>query len=455
MIETRNKIQQEALESVMDNGGSGTIICTPATGKSWICYKWFHFLLEGYLKEGDEVACVSITEFQSRNLEEERDKYEKVYGKIPLQIDFVLYASKPDKKYKAIAFDEFDYAISPIYSKTLLLYKQMGIPMLCMSGTLKYSGNPYSTMELGFTTTQQDYLTKNGIITPLISRKQLFDIVCPKIVFTYTFQQAREDGLIVPFKSHQIPHFLGKEKIIQITKKWIGSEQQMFDWYEKVRKDKQTDRNYKMILNRNIIPVLYWNLPSKVKIIKDYISSLEGPIILFGVRNSLLCQITPYVIESKSSPVFTFNKNGWWTYSKTGSKGKFKYTATNCKTLQKHKINKESYDLAKAYWKDNLLDSKQLYEDFNKGLINIIGASKSIGRGVTPKRVRHIVVASYSSVLEDIIQKLARGWRLEENKDVVHFHFFITQDAIGMEKKWFKKMQKSTYRGKIINEIKL
>lgn len=461
-LKKRKEIQSQAIEAVRKANHKATILAAGGFGKSWIMHRFF---LDCEEKGLFNHVLYSYTEAQGENMAKEFEKYNSIYEPLKGTVTYLCYASMVrDDSFTSVGCDEYDVALSAKFSKILKFYKDSGKPMLCTSATLTREGNPYIKSSTGVTFRQGEKDMKEGNITENISKAQLFEMVCYPIVFTYGYEQGVKDGILSPIETHIIHHLPDSRNLdIVITKNgyngkpWMGSEHQWLEWHVARSKEFYKNKYWAIQLNKTIIPRFIRNLPSKVDRVKNYLKTLEGQVLIFGVELSLINQITPNVLTSKSSTNFTIRKSGYWYFTRDSKKRYFKQ---NLKSLLKTHIDKEVYDKAKEFWLNQRLDEKELMSLFNNGDINILGSSKKIGRGVTMERVDHIVFVSYHGKYAEVSQKWYRGVRIDERENkVCKLHFLVTHVPSSpgrFEEKWFKELQLvKDDKGNVIEKINL
>lgn len=404
-------------------------------------YNWLYSLLDrDKISKGEDIWILSYTTAQGENLIGESDKYAKVKGRNPKEdFNFIqsCYAGMPINSLptpKVACYDEIDVGLSAKFSKNI----SKDIPYrLGMTGTNTARANVYTDVvgELEGMR-QSDIATEKGEITDFINKGQLLEILCP-VVYEYTREQGLKEGLASPFNTKVIHHMLDKgKKNLQIWKSYpdtLGSE---YDFYtKKIARTKsfRVPRFVKGLVAKECCSFL-WNLPSKVKIVKNLLDELEGQTIIFGWNLPLLCQITDNVVMSKSTTNFTVNSVYYST--KKNKKKELTYHKKCMKSFRMKKITKEEYDKVRLFWKENIY-KENLLEQFKAGKISNIASSKAIGRGVSPGVVNNIIVPSYSSKSANMEQWLGRS-RYAEGK-TTNVYFIRTLGTY--EDKWFEELQ--------------
>lgn len=460
----RNKVQDRFLESIVENKYKGTITASVAIGKSFVAYKFIaRCIVDKIVKKRSKWVMYSYTTKQGENLEKERYKYEEIFGKLDIDLIFLCYASKKIiEDVDGVIGDEFDVlGIETI--KPFLFYKNKGIPTLMMSGTSQFSVNPISDIK-GVRQSNED--TKKGLITDAISKAQLYEIYLPKIILSYSYEDALKDKLVKPLETRIIRHTPDKKNkvIYGSANKPKLTEFEYLTFKKFLSTSPSIPIHYRIQVKKQDLPRFFWRLPSKVDLVKDYLKYLKGNVIIFGQELSLIRQITPYVVTQKNTYNFTVDIKGIFVYYTTkttkSKKGNTKtYFAMPLKTLKKVKITKEKYDKARALYKEQR--EEDVVQRFLDGEINYIGSSKAIGRAMNFNKVDHILFISYNSSFANMIQWLGRGSRLEaDNLDKVSkLHFVVTETSQfpnKYEPLWFKECQiERDDKGNIINTINL
>jgi len=278
-IELLNHIQEEAVNSVINNGMKGTVNLATGVGKTITAFKFLYKIKKKFKKP--KVWFVAETTTRKSTLLEESNKYEEIFGVNPLEdfdIEFYCYQGKPSGKVDIMILDEIHECLTKEYSK-IFLNKAKAI--IGLSATIP-------THQL------VDPADENSI-----TKGELLDKEVP-IVYKYNLEQAVENGILSPYQTTIIKHQLDN-KDAYISGKLKGKATMLTE-YRQYGKYKWMLGNFNLpskvrgFAGRNMSTMLH-NLKSKVQVTKDLLSTLEGKTIIFGVRLGILEMITPNVIR--------------------------------------------------------------------------------------------------------------------------------------------------------------
>jgi superfamily II DNA or RNA helicase len=446
----RNKIQEEGLESWIERGGNSSLIISQGVGKSFIMYKAFYRALTlGWITNTDPIFIFSFTKDQGSNLKKEASVFESVYGKNPLKdfnLEFWCYQSIPRHPRTFDVYDELDATLTPEYMRNLT--QSPARYKLGLTGT--ESAGEYVFKDIAEQTglVQSDASTRMGKVTHLITKGQLIEIYLP-VSYRYTREQAVLDGIIADMQTIIINHTLDDThkriwyRSRKKTKKEIVPKYTEKEWYAKKKGAIQyqyTPTRAKQVIGQQMSRFLY-NLPSKAVAAKKLLKLLPGKTIIFSERLALLNLITPNVVTSKASSSFVVD-NIFYNKKKVKKDGQdvFRYLKRHLLELKEKFITQTEYDTVKSIWLTTRVESKILFEKFNRGEITEIASSKAIGRGMTLDNVDNGILLSYGSKHTPMSQKVARTWRTDGKlKKTANLYVFRTINTY--EEAWFESMQ--------------
>lgn len=388
-IEKLNKIQEEAIQAWIDNNCNGTLYMATGTGKTITSIKAMYKVLPlgSTIRFWAETLVRKITLF-----EDEKESYLKHYNKdftTDYNIIFKTYQSGPDTTFADLdIFDEIDFALTRKY---LFSIKDSNSPKkMGLTG----SNNDIDTVNkekipniLIGKIRQADSLVKEKKINTTINKSQLLTILCP-IVYKYNLKQAIEDGILNKFETTILAHHLNdKNKYLFPFKSSSNpvSELNFYSSLEKIMHKKSTPIIVKEIFGRKLSNFLVNDMLSKQAMLRLFLKRKSNSrILIFGVKKELLRNLTPNVVE-----------------------------------------------------KDNF---KNLIHNFNNFLINIIASAKYLKRGLTPKGIDILLIASYYSTSQDLLQTLGRAIRFQSEEKVVQIYIFKTHSTYEVD--WFNKFTK-------------
>ena len=388
-----NEIQDTASSTWIDNNGVGTLLIATGVGKTLTFVRCLYKAVDkGLLKLGDTIRFwAETTARQSTLFVDEREASIKYLGKdfiSDFNIIFRCYQSGIDNtRVDMECYDEIDFAISEVHSKCIIdsnCTLKLGLTATNNEVSTIHRGKVDATMMNKVR--QSDSLTQKGIITNLINKGQLLDVILP-VIYEYSIPEAINDGVLSNFKTYVVNHKLNNVKsyILPFKKSKVEqTEQAVYSIYDMMCKDYSKPRVVLETMIRKRTALLY-NLKSKVPVVKKLIQNIgsDKKIILFGVHKDILYQITPNVVE-----------------------------------------------------KDNI---DELLDKFNKGEINVIASSKMLGRGKTLKGLEYCILVSYYSTSTSFLQWLGRIVRYAEGKvaKLIVLRTLNTQEMV-----WFEKFNK-------------
>jgi superfamily II DNA or RNA helicase len=230
-----------------------------------------------------------------------------------------------------------------------------------------------------------------GLSATIPSDKQLIIMGVAPICYTYSLQEALEDGVVSPFDIVVVNHVLNStKKTIQAgpaKAPYFVTEAYM---YQALCKEVQRafftkNSNYIQAAQFKRMRFLF-NLPSKIEPTARLLESLKKEkTILFGNSTTALDQLTPYAVHS-------------------------------------NKDKKENVEILRMY---------------SEGEINLIASAEMLKEGVNLAGLQRLVMLSYNSSSKDFVQKIGRAVRFEEDK-LAKAYIFKTMNT--KEDDWFLKM---------------
>jgi superfamily II DNA or RNA helicase len=388
--------QKEAVQAVMDKGGSGTVNACVGFGKFFVSFKWLYALAEeGKINLGDQVMLVAETDARKLSLQQEAAKFLELKGKDVLEdfdIFFCCYQGRNSLEgYKAVILDEVHDGLTAKYHKPFMestAYK------LGLSGTIPENLSVFrqDLEDLQVNNVRQsDKATRQKEVTTYINKGQLLEVICPS-VYNYSLERGIEEGLLSPFETVIVEHNLNDT--VPYLKKWAKGDLTCteLEWYnirDGLRKDLQKPYSMRRNLSMFIMPRFLYNLRSKKKAVKDLLSVIKGPTIIFGIEKSFLKNFTDNVVDGKNASA--------------------------------------------------------LIEAFNKGEIDVVASAKKLKQGITLNKVQNCILVSYYSTPHDLEQKIGRIVRYAEGKTAT-LYIIVTKNTL--EETWFRKMQiEKDYKG--------
>lgn len=403
-LELLNSRQNEAVSSWIHNNGIGTINAAVGFGKNFTAFKCvYKALVKGWINKGDTIWFFAETNVRETTVHDEAIKFKNIYNLDILKdftLEFYCYQSLPAGDRVLDIYDEIHDTLTSKYYKNILdstaKYK------IGLSATIPLNSSVFRS-ELDYQDvdkkSQSDKLTKAGTITKYITKGQLLDILCP-ICFKYSLSKGIEEDILSPFTTTILEHNLDtKDKSIKIwkTKELLGTEYKYYSSRNRMMSYPDLPSYRKATLGKEMTKFLY-NLPSKARVIKNFLKTLSGKTIIFGVELALLEQITDNVVT-----------------------------------------------------KDN---AEQLINDFNNDVIDVIASSKKLKQGITLNGVSNCIIVSYYSKSGNTIQQLGRIVRYSPNK-IAKLYIVVTQGTYE-ESRWFPNMSKVyDVKGNVIDTINL
>lgn len=389
-IEKLNKIQRQAVKALQDNNFKGTLFMSVRSGKGITTFKTLYKMFElGLIKKGDTIRFWSkfVTASKKMLLDEEQASI-KILGKNPFEDFNFIFKSvqSANKSFENNVTVEIYDEIDSILAKTfyLCILNSTCKYKIGLTGTINRTANVFLDQiddEMKGRINQSTADTKKGLITSNINKGQLLDVVLP-IVYTFTTEQAIQEGIINNFQTTILEHSLGT-KIKYLTPKGWKIKMSEKDYYqnrESARRDFNKPKYLRGLAGKEQMEMLY-NLDSKNKVTSKLLEYLTGKTLIFGVRKKPLYEITPNVCESKN-------------------------------TLE-------------------------LIDKFRSGKITELASAKMISRVLSLPGVENVIMYSYITT-PDIIQMLGRSLLFQKGK-IPNVFFFRTSGT--REEMWFEKLQ--------------
>lgn len=388
IIALKNKKQDQAVESLSEHDYSGIIHACVGFGKFFVAFKALKRMVEEkLLDESSTILFLAETNARENDLIRENNLFDNLYAFNPMSyfktFDFKCYQAIQKDYYDIIIADEIHDGATKVYY--LGMYKKSKY-LIGLTGTPAYN----TVIEK----------TENGL--PKLIKRQLYDKLKLKEVFTYTLDESVKDGLTNPFEIKIIYHNLSTDKLKYPVKAgnkesgyfnkneanhyaWLCKQAKgkwkLFNMYKRKNKadTKQINRfkNSAITASGRASNFLY-NLQSKEEIVNKLIrehSKKNDKIIVFGKRLDALDDINEL-------------------------KGKV------CRAN----------------------NTDELIKKFNNGELNRIASSVKLKQGITLNDVSICILHSYDRSTKDLIQKLGRILRYEENKLPI-LYIICTKDS--------------------------
>ena len=281
----KDKIQQEALNSWLDNDKRGTVQIITGLGKTFIS---LHAL---YTMPKDKIHL-----FLAETIERERDlmkdilKYNKIFNRNVLEdydLRFFCYQSAykwQNQEFGLVIADEIHDSLSPAYHQF-------------------YLNNKFDAI-IGLSATIDKSIEYNNF-----TKGDLLDKIAP-ICYTYNINQGQVDGtsrkLNIYIINHELDNINKTIKAGNAKKPFFQSELQSYSYWDKEHKkawyiDDKDLRELKITITSTKRSKLLYELPSKITIVKELIKVINGQTILFGNSINSLLKITPNVVSSRYS----------------------------------------------------------------------------------------------------------------------------------------------------------
>lgn len=360
-----------------------------------------------WITRDSKIFIFAETKDREEVFKEEALKYESIFKVNPLKdfvgIEFKTYQGKVKEERDVDIYDEMKFGLTAKYHPSLLSptpYK-IGLDAHIPDDLYVFQEEIDDNVKQFNLIVQSDEDTKAGKITKFIKKGQLASIIIPDRV-RYTLDQGVADGILSPYETIIINHSLGtKHKYLRLytdRKKKVevyGSEKEWYEMRDKWRKDRRKAGAFRMMLSKQIVPKFLYELKTKAIVTNKLLTLYPNrKFLIFGVRKSLLYDITPNVCEPETTT--------------------------------------------------------DLVDKFNQDKINVIAAAQMIQQGRTLKGLTDIVIVSYFKSSSSFLQRVGRLVRFQENK-IGRVWIFRTKATIESEYKnadgkvmpgWFNEMQK-------------
>lgn len=375
----KDKIQKEAVEAWINSNKTGTILAITGLGKSFI---FLHALYTMPLDKSIEHIFLAEVTDRERDLNEEIKKYNEIFNRDVYKdynLTFSTYQSAfklKDKSYGLVGCDEIHDSLSEQYSKF-------------------YFNNNYDAI-IGLTATLNkkiEYIIDGKKVT----KGDLINQIAP-ICYTYTVNQGQLEGtsrkLNIYIINHQLDNIEKSIKAGSKFKTFYQTELAAYDYWDKQFKKSlflepsegediskfETLKNIKIQVASNRRKDILYNLPSKIKIIKELLNNIKGKTIVFGNSIDSLLKITPNTVSSRKK--------------------------------------KEQND--------------SIRDKFESDKINIIASFKKLEQGANLPNLDNVILHSYYSIEGKMVQRLGRS-RLKGDEEGNVF-ILVTENT--QEVKW-------------------
>lgn len=273
----REKVQAEALQAVIDNDGSGILCLATGSGKSLIGINYCKYLYKDLGKKFKCLLVVPTEKLRDTNWQDEFSKWKglTIYNNC---LDRTCYASLnkiKNKEYDLVLFDE-------IHRST--------------PNNFKFFENNVVNNILGLTATYP----KDEI------KKDLFDKIGLKVVFSYSLDNAVKAGVVAPYKIKVIELTLDdKEKYIK-----AGSKEKPFLTTEFGQYNYLNTIMQKILYSGKDAPAwlflkrmhFIYNLKSKTKVAKSIIEQIpkDERTLIFCGSIEQATELCPHRFHSKT-----------------------------------------------------------------------------------------------------------------------------------------------------------
>lgn len=392
----REKIQQEAVQALLDNNLRGLLAMTMRSGKTITSLR-------------------AIMEYQRKHKQSHKPNIlflaERVARKNTLQEelkDIKKYTDyNPAKEIGSIHFNTYQ-AYQNDSEKLIKCLKDRNIDVVILdevhdcATTTRYhiieTLHRLNLPTIGLSGTPASYIKMNKEDPFSITKGQVYKKYLP-IIYTYNSTNAVEDDIWQPYDVYIVEHFLDRRhKNIEIgykkyktgpNAKRLVSEQEGYTWFytKSVQYYGKPDKKFLMFRLISGYKKILYNAKSKLDRVKILLNKLEGPTLVIIKEG-----ITSKCFEYLNIPYVSGNLN--------------------------------------------LAANQSILEDFKKGKIKVLGTSEYISQGTTLTQIENVIIVSYNASPKDMDQKAARGFnpRSGENSKVFIFKTVGTQ-----EEKWFDK----------------
>lgn len=379
MSDPRERIQEEAYSAWKENGHRGTIEAITGIGKTFIALRAI-----ADLPEDSNILFLAETTARWKDLNDDIAKYRSLYG-IDLSnrnITQMCYQSAYKERgmvHDLVICDEIHDSLSPEYAKYYVY--NCSVRIMGLSATIEDG----ELLILGRNMSKISFLSE-------------FAPIC----YSYGLQNGQSDGTTRQLKIHVIEHALDSNtrniSAGTLSKPFMTTEVKSYEyWDKKFKQSMYMDPDRREYLMRHSVrkrAELLYTLPSKVKMVKELLGSINGKTLIFGNHLDTLSEITPNVIRSP----------------KPGeSKAERELMNTNIRN------------------------------QFDNDEINVIASFKMLKQGANLKGVDNLVIMSYFGKERDMIQRCGR---LRLNGETIG-NVYIPVTVGTQEVKWFEEMTRA------------
>lgn len=427
-INARNKIrvqrQHECVEAIAEHDYNCYILASVGFGKTIMAFMVLRRMLdEGKLQEGDRVLFQTSGTSLIKGFDTELKIYEEIFEyDLSDKLEFMVatYQSRTlvtDIDFDFVINDEFDY-VGSFYSEDFTYYPYR---MLCMSGTLA----------------SKEKFNYRGVE---MTKKQWIEQRLP-CAFNYPIEQAREDGIVVPFETEILYHnlsdrtkgpkmfknqsYLWNEETFYQKARGYMAEYQFFD--EDAFKQSfeltfnASDYIGKRLRSKPLQAILVGITDPKVVKAKVYKYRLQAAKKAARSRFDWYMKKAVGILQQCPSKVAPLRRKIF------GLKGRTIVYAPNLAYLDK------------VVGKQRVIRPKtDILERFNNKEINIIGTAKKILRGVTPVEVDNLVMVCPIGSATTFEQLIGRVIRLDHRADkIAKLFIVVTLDTY--EENWLAR----------------
>lgn len=369
----RNEVHQKAVESWLNSGRKSTLEISTGVGKTFIALHCLHQMPKN---EGLHLFLAEVTD-REKDLESDIIKYDKMFGTTTRYHYNLLF-----KTYQAVYKSEGnDYG--------LVICDE--IHNMCSPAYSQFIFNNRIDSILGLSATI-DRTTKYEINGRYVTKGEILDRIAP-VSYNYSISDAKNDGIgriLNIYIIHQELDNVNKTVPAgNIKKPFFQTEKQAYDYWNKEHQKSwfildETMKDLKIRITATKRSNLLFNLPSKINVIRELLDNIKGKTIIFGNSIDSLLKITKNVISSR-------------------------YDETQNKTIR---------------------------DNFEKGLISIIGSFKKLRQGANLSGLDNCIIMSYYSSEGHVVQQLGR-MRLNGDKQGNAF-ILLTNET--QEEVWLQKM---------------
>ena len=365
----------QAIEAWKAAGKKATVEIATGMGKTFLSLDCM-----AEMPKGSSVLFLAETAQREHDLMVDIEKYKKLFGVDILNhinLEFACYQSAcrwVKKSFDLAVCDEIHDSMSPVYVQ---FYKKNKCKcILGLSATVK---------------SERTYI----IDDVEVSKEVLLDDIAP-VCFTYDVGDGQRDGTSRKLDIHVIYH-----KLDTINKNIDGGSKKNPFKTTEARSYKYLDDLFwqGVYSNQDYLvkgaamkrSKLLYSLPSKVRAVKQLLTTVKGKSIIFNNDLNILEDVTSNIVRS-------------------AKKGE----------------TKKQRDLLNFEYRNK----------FDKGEIDIIGSFKMLKQGANLKGADNVIIMSYYSSSLDMIQRIGRLRKNGNKKGRV----LILVTLGTQEEKWFQKM---------------